>query len=136
MKIKVLGRLVSVYSTCICACSTGGQAAARLGTPSMTKRYTVASNLDWTTGSSDRRRPMVDRLIGAHSHTKNRGRNCDCSQTRDGTEDVASFLTRVSDDARVSLSLGETGNSWKFSIVDIIAVSTRSIFVIKMKFLL
>lgn len=119
---------MSVYSTCIRVCS-GGQAAARLGTPSMTKRYTVASNLDWTTGSSDRRRPMVDRLIGAHSHTKNRGRNCDCSQTRDGTEDVASFLTRV------SLSLGATGSSWKFSIVAMTAVSTRSIFVIGVKFL-
>lgn len=83
--------VLSVYSTCIRACFIGGQAAARLGTSSMTKRYTLASNLDWTTGSSDRRRPMVDRLIGAHSHTKNRGRNCDCSQTRDGTEDVVSY---------------------------------------------
>lgn len=81
---------MSVYRTCIRICSSG-QAAVRLGTPSMTKRYTVASNLYWTTGSSDRRRPMVDRLIGAHSHTKNRGRNCDCSQTRDGTEDVISY---------------------------------------------
>jgi hypothetical protein len=38
----------------------------------MTKRCTVASDLDWTTGSTDRR-PMVGQLIGARSHTENHG---------------------------------------------------------------
>lgn len=65
-----LKRPVSVYNTRM---FLGGYAAC-LGTPSMTKRCTVASNPNWTTGSSDRRRPMVGRLIGAHLHTESKRR--------------------------------------------------------------
>lgn len=65
-----------------------GHAAARLRTPSMTKRCTVASDLNWTTGSSD---------LDTHSHTENH--RAVIARERRRTETETSLLTRAPDDA-------------------------------------